>query len=163
MIKKVVGNVIDVKAEVLINASNGKGWMGGIFGSFFPQKGIAQTIHYADPSIERLAKRVAKSGSLECGDIFLTDSGKLDFPKGILHAVTMKKPGQLSNIKIVEDCLESILRFCEVNEVNSVAIPLLGTGTGKVDQKTVLKLYENKLSSSKTIFIIVSLQKTEND
>lgn len=55
MIKHFYGNVIDIDAEILINASNAQGYMGGILGRFFKLKGVAETIHYAEPSIEKIA------------------------------------------------------------------------------------------------------------
>jgi len=145
-------NVLDIEAELLINAANGKGWMGGVIGRFVRLKGVAESIHYVDPSIERLAKKEAKRLQVKCGDVFLTDSGKLGFPKGILHAVTMDRPGQISNLNIIESCLKNILKFCSEKNINTVAIPLLGTGTGKLQKFDVLDLYQDMLKSSNTLF-----------
>ena len=161
MIEKTYGNVIDIKSDLLINASNGKGWMGGIIGRFILLKGVAETIHYADSNIEKAAKKEARKRNVQCGDVFLTDSGKLDFPKGILHAVTMLKPGQLSNLNIIERCLNNILIFCEENDIKTTTIPLLGTGTGRVNREDVLNLYENLLQPSDTIFKVVQFKRAE--
>lgn len=60
MIYYLKGNLINIKAELLINAANGRGWMGGLLGRFIHLKGVAEAIHYADHSIERLAKKEAK-------------------------------------------------------------------------------------------------------
>lgn len=159
MITLVYGNIIDTKSELLINASNGKGWMGGILGRFILLKGVAESIHFADPSIEKLAKKQVYKSKVNCGNYFITTSGKLDFPKGILHAVTMEKPGQLSSLAIIEKCLKNILEYCNKNNINTVTIPLLGTGTGKVDTDEVLLLYEKLLYSSNTTFYIVHYKK----
>ncbi|MGX1266754.1 O-acetyl-ADP-ribose deacetylase (regulator of RNase III) [Rossellomorea marisflavi] len=157
MLKYVQGNVIDVKAELLINAANGEGWMGGLIGKYLSLKGVAETIHYADPTIEKWAKSEAKARKVKEGDVFLTPSGSLGYTQGILHAVTMSSPGQSSNIGTVELCIKHIIKFCEENRINTVTIPLLGTGTGKLNIDEVVKLYEHSLSSSETLFTVVSL------
>lgn len=159
MIENVVGNIITIEGELLINASNGKGWMGGIIGRFFPLKGVAETIHYADPTIEGLAKRESKKMKVKKGDTFHTPSGKLNFPRGILHAVTMDKPGQLSDIPTIEKCLENINRFCDEHKINTVVMPLLGTGTGRLNKEDILNLYNQHLSKSKTVFKIAHYKK----
>lgn len=155
MIKHVYGNAINIEAELLVNASNSKGWMGGLMGRFIPLKGVAESIHYADPSIERLAKKQARKLKVNCGDVFLTSSGKLKFPKGILHAVTVKKPGQTSELSIIKKCIVNILKYCEENSVKSVSLPILGTGTGRVSTQDVLNLYNEMLQTHKTLFYIV--------
>lgn len=157
MIQRIKGNVIEVEADLLVNAANSKGWMGGLLGRFIPMRGVAETIHYTDPSIEKAAKKEARKQNVGCGDVFLTSSGSLGFPSGVLHAVTMEKPGQTSAIGVVERCLENIVRFCEEERVKTAAMPLLGTGTGKVNEGEVLRLYESKLEKSEVLFYIVTL------
>lgn len=130
MIQHVYGDIIDVQAELLINAANGRGWMGGLKGRFTLLKGVAESIHFADPSIEKNAKHTAKKDRVQLGDVYLTGAGKLAFSKGILHAVTMNKPGQRSDLETIETCLNNIMKYCDENSINTVAIPLLGTGTG---------------------------------
>ena len=161
MIQHVYGNIINTNAELLVNAANGKGWMGGVIGRFFLLKGVAETIHYADPTIEKLAKKEVKRLKPKSGDVFHTPSGNIGFKKGILHAVTMNKPATRSTIRIVEMCIHNILRYCVQNDIKSVAIPLLGTGTGKVDSKEVLRLYESVFSTSETCFYVVHLNNNE--
>lgn len=148
-------NILDVEAELLINASNSKGYMGGFIGRFIPLKGVAETIHYADHTIEKQAKRKFKKAPVPCGGVLHTTAGKLPHARGILHAITMEKAGQKSSLVIVRQCLISILDFCERDKVNTVAIPLLGTGTGRVDKYAVLKLYEELLQESETLFYVV--------
>jgi O-acetyl-ADP-ribose deacetylase (regulator of RNase III) len=135
MIEHINGDIVSTKADLLINASNGKGWMGGFLGRLIKLKGVAQSIHYCDPSIEVRAKIEAKKLKVKSGDIFLTETGKLNFPEGILHAVTMDKPGQKSNLQIVARCLNNILKFCSNNNIKTAVLPILGAGTGKLEEK----------------------------
>lgn len=67
----------------------------------------------------------------------------------------MMKPGQTSNIDVVKLCLINLLHYCEMNNIETVALPLLGAGTGKVNKHEVLNLYEKMLSVTKTHFKIV--------
>ena len=163
MITYIQGNVIDTEADLLVNAANGKGYMGGFIGRYVLFKGVSETIHYFDPSIERMTKNKFKKQVVKCGDVIHTDSGKLPFSKGILHAVTMKKPGQNSNISIVKDCLQNIITFCNENNIKTVALPLLGTGTGKVNEDEVTNLYETMLQPSDTLFKIVRYTKSKGE
>lgn len=149
------GNIIDIDAEILVNPANAKGYMGGLIGRFILLKGVAETIHYYDPSIEKKTKALIKTNTFKRGDIFHTESGKLKFSKGILHTVTMMKPGQVSNIDVVKNCLINIIDYCAKNNIKTVALPLLGTGTGKVNKDMVIQLYEEMLLLSDTHFKIV--------
>ena len=149
------GNILSVESELLVNASNGIGWMGGFIGRWIPLSGVAESIHYKDNTIERHAKKEARRLKAKSGDIFHTTAGTLPFPKGILHAVTMKLPGQFSRIHFVESCLKNIVEYCEENAIKTVAIPLLGTGTGRLKELDILQLYEVILSSSNTQFLVI--------
>lgn len=155
MIEYKKGNIIENKAELLINASNGKGWMGGLLGRCIPMKGVAESIHFHDHSIEKEAKNICKSLKINVGDVFLTSSGSLQFNKGILHAVTMNKPNQKSTLYGVEKCLINISCYCIDNNISSVSIPLLGTGTGKLDKIDVIDLYAKHLTYHPTRFDVI--------
>lgn len=148
-------NILDVEAELLINASNGEGYMGGFIGRFIPLKGVAETIHYVDHTIEKQAKRKFRKTPVPCGGVLHTTAGKLPHSRGILHAVTMEKAGQKSSLEVIRQCLISILDFCERDKVKTVAIPLLGTGTGRVDKDEVIKLYVELLQEAETLFHVV--------
>ncbi|MFJ7982155.1 macro domain-containing protein [Lysinibacillus xylanilyticus] len=118
-------------------------------------KGVAESIHYSDPSIEKVSKKVIKTNTFRCGDVYHTGAGKLDFPKGNLHAITMMNPGQASSIEIVKECLINLLLYCDTNNISTVALPLLGTGTRKVKKEEVISLYEEILLDSNIYFKIV--------
>lgn len=158
MIAHIKGDLPYVKGDLLVNAANGRGWMGGYIGRFVRLNGVAQSIHYADPSIEKTTKRLFKNNKVHSGDVVHTQSGKLEFPNGILHAITMNKPGQKSSIDIIEQCLENILAYCNKHNIETVVMPLLGTGTGRVNKSSVLTLYKKKLERSNTLFKVVLTQ-----
>ncbi|MCM3603110.1 macro domain-containing protein [Robertmurraya korlensis] len=158
MIEYIKGTIPYIKGDILVNAANGRGWMGGILGRFIKLNGVAESIHYADPSIEKITKALFRRNKARSGDVIHTTSGKLFYPEGILHAVTMNWPGTKSSIDTVNQCLDNILVYCNENNIETVVIPLLGTGTGRLNKNTVLALYKEKLQKSNTIFKVVLVQ-----
>lgn len=90
------------------------------------------------------------------GDIYVTSAGRLSY-NGILHLVTMKIPGIWSSLKTVEKCLYSLVYYCSMNNINTVALPALGTGTGSLDYKKVGDLYINVLSQNSSLFVVVDI------
>lgn len=155
MIEYIQGRIPYIEGDVVVNAANAVGWMGGLYGRFKKMEGVAESIHYADPSIERISKRLFKKEGAKAGQVIHTSAGSLNYPGGILHAITMNKPGMESNLSIVKECIDNIVIYCESKHVNTVVLPLLGTGTGRLDRKAVLDLYEKKLKNSITIFKVV--------
>jgi O-acetyl-ADP-ribose deacetylase len=156
MIKFISDDITQVKAELIINAANGQGYMGGWIGKYLRLKGVAESIHYIDPSIEKQAKHICKSQYFTHGEIFHTTAGKLPFKQGIIHAITMNKPGQKSKIDIIEKCLKNITNYCQTNEIKTVAIPLLGCGTGRLPKQDVIELYKKYLDTPKTVYLVVN-------
>lgn len=156
MLEYHTGDVTKVDAELLINASNGKGWMGGLVGRWIKLHGVAESIHYVDHTVEKEAKKYCKANAPRVGEVFQTESGKLGFPKGILHAVTMKNRGLLSSEEAVRDCINKIADYCIKNSIKTVSIPLLGAGTGRVEPNVVLELYKKVLDGHPTTFKVVT-------
>ena len=159
MLEYHTGDVTKVESELLINASNGKGWMGGLIGRLVKLHGVAESIHYTDHSIEKEAKKHCKENAPRVGEVFQTDSGKLGFPKGILHAVTVKNKGLWSNEHIVRDCIFRISDYCIKNSIKTASLPILGAGTGRVKHDAVLELYKKHLEEHPTVFKVVKFSK----
>lgn len=54
-------DITRVKADILVNESNGIGFMGGLIGKYIKTKGVAEAIHYATKgAVEKEAKRACK-------------------------------------------------------------------------------------------------------
>lgn len=149
------GDITEANVDIIINASNGVGYMGGTLGKYIKLPGVAESIHYKSKgSIEKEAKLICKTDDYSEGDIFVTSSGNLP-SKCILHAVTMKKPGSKSNIKTIETLLPRIIYKARELNAKSVAIPLLGTGTGGLSKKEILGIYSKVFSIILDLDIIV--------
>lgn len=156
-------SITDIEADVLINASNGIGFMGGTLGRFIKLKGVAEAIHYATGGIvEREAKIASRKSKYlpsfinghKPGEIFITGAGNLK-ASSILHAVTMRYPSMPTNIDTVRTLLPKILNEARSLNAKSLAIPLLGTGTGGLDKNDVLNMYEEFFKDVKDIKALV--------
>lgn len=156
MITIVNDDIVNVKADVIVNAANGIGYMGGVLGRFIKFKGVADSIHYAtNGTIEREAKQTCKEILPEPGEVYVTSAQSLQ-AKWIFHAVTMSKPGRKSSIPTVRKCLINVVNTAQKYGATTVAIPLLGTGTGKVSVQEVANLYKELLTPVQEIdFLIV--------
>lgn len=160
----VKSDITEVKADIIINASNGVGYMGGITGRFIRFKGVAESIHYKTEGIvEKEARKIAKRKKYiprylcgyKAGEIFVTGAANLK-AKYIIHAVTMNYPGIKTNIYIVKMLLPKIVEKAHELKAKSLVIPLLGTGTGKVSKEEVFKLYEDFFKDIEDIEIIIA-------
>lgn len=145
-----------INADIIVNASNAIGYMGGIIGRFIKLNGVAQSIHYKTKGkVEKEAKKASKERRYKPGDIFVTGAGELKAAY-IIHAVTMSHPGTTTNIEVVKELLPKILSKAYELKAKSIAIPLLGAGVGKVSKDEVLKKYEEFFKDVKDIEVIIS-------
>ena len=144
-------------ADIIVNAANGVGYMGGQNGIKVRGNGVAESIHFISKGeVEKLSKNVCKNKGVfryAPGNVFMTDAPNLNC-KYVIHAVTMRFPGSKSRIKIIRKLLPKIIALAEKNNVQTVAIPLLGTGTGRLSISDVLQIYKELLSKSKIHFFV---------
>ena len=138
------GDICETTCDAIVNASNGIGYMGGKAGIRKRRPGVAESLHYISRGqIEDCAKKLCKNHSalgFAPGNVFVTPAFELNC-KHIIHAVTMRLPGTFSNINTIEILLPQILEQARSMNLKSIAIPLLGTGTGGLSEKKVLDLY----------------------
>lgn len=155
MIECRIGKIEEFEADAIVNASNGIGYMGGLLGRFIRLEGVAESLHYVSKGkIEKEAKQVVKTMIIQPGTVFDTSAGGLK-AKRIFHAVTMNKPGQKSSLDIVEKCLKEIINYSHCFQFQTVSIPALGTGTGRVSKKEVARLYYQYLTRESIKFIVI--------
>ena len=138
------GDICAASCDAIVNASNGIGFMGGKLGIKRRLAGVAESIHYVSHGqVEKAAKAVCRSHSIlgfGPGNVFVTPAFDLKC-RYIIHAVTMRFPGTLSSLGTVKKLLPKILNQARSLELSSIAIPLLGAGTGHVSEKRLLSLY----------------------
>ena len=114
------GSILEVDADVIVNAANSHGIMGG---------GVAGVIkRAAGQSVEDEARQQAP---IPVGTAALTSGGTTKF-KSIIHAPTMSDPAMLIPPQNVAMATRAALRLADDQEFQSIAIPGLGTGVGGV-------------------------------
>ncbi|MDI3535180.1 MAG: O-acetyl-ADP-ribose deacetylase [Thermosediminibacterales bacterium] len=144
--KTAIGDITKASADVIVNAANGIGPMGG---------GVAYALKKAGGKvIEEEAIEVCRKEDPQEGDVYVTTAGNLN-AKYIFHAVTMKQPAQPSSIEIVEKCLHSLLKKAREMGIKSMVMPALATGVGGVSKKAVAESFKKILSGVEDIEITV--------
>jgi O-acetyl-ADP-ribose deacetylase (regulator of RNase III) len=114
------GSILEVEAQVIVNAANSLGIMGG---------GVAGVIRRAaGAEVEEEARRQAP---IPVGSAVLTSGGKLKF-RGIVHAPTMPSPATRIPPGNVALATKAALVLADAHGFESVAIPGMGTGVGGV-------------------------------
>jgi O-acetyl-ADP-ribose deacetylase (regulator of RNase III) len=119
-VKCVQGSILDVDTDVIVNAANSHGIMGG---------GVAGVIkRAAGQVVEEEARRQAP---IPVGQAVLTSGGNTKF-KGIIHAPTMPEPGMRVPAGNVALATKAALSLADEKGFRSIAIPGMGTGVGGV-------------------------------
>ncbi len=114
------GSILEVEADVIVNAANSQGWMGG---------GVAGVIkRAAGPDVEREA---VEKAPIPVGEAVLTSGGKTKF-KGIIHAPTMDRSAMRIPPENVSKATLAALRLADREGCETIAVPGMGTGVGGV-------------------------------
>ncbi len=114
------GSILDAETQVIVNAANSLGLMGG---------GVAGVIkRAAGAEVEREA---VKDAPIRVGKAVLTSGGKTKF-QGIIHAPTMPEPGMHIPAENVAFATKAALMLADEKGFESIAIPGMGTGVGGV-------------------------------
>ena len=143
MIKYVTGNLLESKADILVNTVNCEGYMG---------KGIAYQFRLAFPENNKSYVNACKNGDLKIGKIhYFTENNKtiVNFPTKVIWR-------EKSKMEYIEKGLDELISFIRERNITSLAIPPLGSGNGGLIWADVKKLIEMKLCSiSKNVDIYV--------
>jgi len=140
MFEAIVGDIASPKkSQIVVNPANGVGVMG---------RGVAGALaDIGGPTISEEAKAlVRKRGKpFEAGDVYSTTSGKLHRRgvQRIYHAVTMQYPGGFTSIDTVNRLMVKVLEKAIEAKWQSIAIPGLGTGIGRLDYTIVANVMAN--------------------
>ena len=140
MIKEIRGNLLEAKAEALVNAVNCVGVMG---------KGIAlQFCQMFSEDYFRDYKRACQNGDLKIGKVHVYDIAKTRplpqavLPRFIINFPTKNHCREKSRIEYVESGLQSLVQTVKTHEIESIAMPALGCGLGGLDWGEVKPLIE---------------------
>lgn len=127
MIEVIQGDIVSSDTVAIVNAANTELVLGsGVAGAIARHGGKAiQEECYALSPIRE-------------GDAVITGAGNLK-QKYVIHAVAPN--GEIEGWEdLVSNCIKSILSICEEKEIESVAIPAIGTGVFGLPIKRVAEL-----------------------
>lgn len=137
----VYGDIVKSDHDIVVNAANGIGWMGGFLTRHFKFKGVSESINYATKGMA--AREMHKNYKIrKPGSVYFTQGhgvGKI----GIIHAVTMLLPGTRSSEDTIRKLVPEIVRLAEETGAKSIALPYLGAGTGGLKKERVKNIYED--------------------
>lgn len=105
-------------------------------------------------------QEIAKKGMLKLGEAVLTSAGKLPY-KGIIHVAGLNC-FWVSTERSIQQSVISAIELANQHGFSSVALPLIGAGTGGKNQEKVKQLILDSLSGIETDakLVLVIYQKT---
>lgn len=146
MIKFTQGNLLEARAEALVNTVNTVGVMG---------KGIALMFKERFTENMRLYAAACKAKQVETGKMFITEVHELDGPRWIVNFPTKQHWKAPSKMVWVEEGLQDLRRFLIEKQVKSIAIPPLGAGNGGLEWAEVREQIESALGDLPNVEIVV--------
>ena len=139
MIKYLTGNILDSKAEALVNTVNTVGVMG---------KGIALQFKKAYPNNFKVYGQACKNERVQIGKLLVTkDRNVSGGEKIIINFPTKKSWRNPSEYEYIEKGLEDLLNVINTYNIKSIAIPPLGVGNGGLEWVKVKNLISNYLNT----------------
>ena len=136
----VTGDLLDQQVDAIVNAWNRNfipWWLllpQGVSGAIKRRAGYAPF------------RELRKHGILRSGAAVVTGSGRLPF-RGIIHVAGLNAFWRSSEA-IVRDCVRNALRVAQEHHYNSIALPLIGSGTGGLSPATAEKLIAEEVERS---------------
>lgn len=153
-VKVVTGNIFDSQADVLVNPTNPEGVMGG---------GLALQFSQRFPQMNHVYKQRAKAHKLQLGRIDWHEVHEDATTKYVANLHTMHL-GQHATIEAVTDGLRDFVRMVNrLDNVKTVAVPVLGDGIGGLDTNEVLKVMKRELALVKADVTIYQFKPTAVD
>jgi O-acetyl-ADP-ribose deacetylase len=151
-IRAIVGDIMAVKTDAIVNAANNELWMGS---------GVAGAIKRAGG--EEIEREAVAKGPIQIGGAVATSAGKLPH-KRVIHAAAMGfAAGQMigASDASVREATASALRVADQEGMSSIAFPALGTGVGGLAMDECARVMVDAISShlrdSKTALVEVLL------
>lgn len=136
MITFTQGNLLEARAEALVNTVNTVGVMG---------KGIALMFKERfDENFRRYAA-ACKAKEVQTGKMFVTEVHELDGPRWIVNFPTKQHWRAPSRMEWIVEGLQDLRRFLIEQKVKSIAIPPLGAGNGGLEWAEVREQIERTL------------------
>jgi len=145
MITFTQGNLLEAKAEALVNTVNTVGVMG---------KGIAMMFKERFVQNFRLYSSACKAHEVHTGKMFVTETNELDGPRWIINFPTKQHWRGNSRMEWIVEGLQDLRQLLIEKNIKSVAIPPLGAGNGGLSWPSVRTQIELILSDLDTEIVV---------
>lgn len=139
------GNLLEARAEALVNTVNTVGVMG---------KGIALMFKERFADNFRRYAAACKAKEVRTGTMFVTEVNELDGPRWIINFPTKQHWRGNSRLEWITEGLQDLRRFLIENQVKSIAIPPLGAGNGGLNWEKVRPQIEQALANLDTDILV---------
>lgn len=146
MIEFARGNLLESKAEALVNTVNTVGVMG---------KGVALMFKEAYPENFKAYEAACKKKEVRVGHMFVTERQALIGPKWIINFPTKQHWRGDSKMEWIESGLKDLKRVIAEKKIRSIAIPPLGSGNGGLNWPDVRPKIEAALGALNDVSVIV--------
>ena len=142
----VEGDLLDQDVEVIVNPWNRNiipWWLllpQGISGAIKKRGGTAPF------------KALAKHGPMPLGSAVLTAAGKLPF-KGIIHVAGINMLWRASE-RSIRDSVANAIKLASEQHFDSIALPLIGAGSGGFDEERAKAIMLDELAKCDTLILV---------
>jgi len=137
-LKIITGDLLDQEVDIIVNPWNRNiipWWLlfpQGVSGAIKKRAGLAPF------------KELAKAGPIPLGNAVLTGAGRLPF-KGIIHVAGINMFWRATEHSIRKS-VENAMKIVKENQFDSVAFPIIGTGTGSFNKDNAIQIMSEQLS-----------------
>ena len=145
MIHFTQGNLLEARADALVNTVNTVGVMG---------KGIALMFKERFGRNYQLYAEACKAKQVHTGKMFITATEELDGSRWIVNFPTKQHWRSPSRMEWIVEGLQDLRRFIVENGVKSIAIPPLGAGNGGLDWAEVKSQIEKALGDLEADIVV---------
>lgn len=137
MVTYIKGNLLESKAQALVNTVNTVGVMG---------KGLALQFKETFPENYRIYHEACKKGKLHIGQMLVTEENTLQGTKIIINFPTKESWRKPSTYEYIAKGLLALKEEIQNRKIPSIAIPPLGSRNGGLDWNIVRRMIEDNLS-----------------
>ena len=146
MIEYKTGDILIEDAEAIVNTVNCVGIMG---------RGIALQFKKAFPANFKSYAAACKREEVQPGQMFVFDTGGLTNPRFIINFPTKRHWRGKSRIEDIESGLSALTNVIKERNIQSIAIPPLGSGLGGLEWSQVRSKIEETLKGLHDVRVII--------
>lgn len=140
------GNLLESKAEALVNTVNTVGVMG---------KGVALMFKEAFPDNFQAYRAACKKGEVRTGEMFVFERKDFIGPRWIINFPTKQQWWGRSKMEWIEEGLLDLKRVIIEKRIESIAIPPLGSGNGGLNWNAVAERIISSLGEMSSVEVMV--------